>query len=76
MQRASFSLGRQTPARRSTLIPSTLLQGASKGRSLALVFIFPCFIQFVFWLGTTFHAPILPSAQFGPRAFAITCSMG
>jgi hypothetical protein len=29
MERASFSLGRQTPARRRTLIPSTPLRGTS-----------------------------------------------
>jgi hypothetical protein len=30
MERASFSLGRQAPARRRTLIPSTLLRGTPR----------------------------------------------
>jgi hypothetical protein len=34
MERASFSLGRQAPARRRTLIPSTLLRGTPRAEAL------------------------------------------
>jgi hypothetical protein len=34
MERASFSLGRQAPARRRTLIPSTLLRGTPRAAAL------------------------------------------
>jgi len=33
MKRASFSLGRQAPARRRTLIPSTLLRGTPRAEA-------------------------------------------
>jgi hypothetical protein len=45
MERARFSLRQQTPARRSTLIPSTPLRGTPR----CARFIFPCLIQFVLW---------------------------
>ena len=39
MERASFSLGRQTPARRSTLIPSTPLRGTPRAAALRSFYI-------------------------------------
>jgi hypothetical protein len=38
MERASFSLGRQTPAHRSTLIPSTPLRGAPRAAALLVLY--------------------------------------
>jgi hypothetical protein len=39
MERASFSLGRQTPARRSTLIPSAPLRGTPRAAALRSFYI-------------------------------------
>jgi hypothetical protein len=39
MERASFSLGQQTPARRSTLIPSTPLRGTPRAATLRSFYI-------------------------------------
>ncbi len=76
MERASFSLGRQTPARRSTLIPSTSLMGRGlQGQQPCARFIFPWLIQFVLWrvfaLRTSHPSQAVPTtlhSHFCPRA--------
>ena len=40
MERASFSLGQQAPARRRTLIPSTLLRGTPRAAALRSFYMF------------------------------------
>jgi hypothetical protein len=72
MERASFSLGRQTPARRSTLIPSTSLRGTRRAaalRSFYTVCVVSCY-------RTTYFAPTRqPSAVTFARALAMKCSI-
>ena len=83
MERASFSLGRQTPARRSTLIPSTSLMGREREgtpRAAALRSFYISLVNtvcVVACLRTTYLAPIpQPSTVTLVRALAMKCSMG
>jgi hypothetical protein len=82
MERASFSLGWQTPARRSTLIPSTPLRGTPRAADLRSFYIslvntvcvVPC-------SRTTYLAPIPSFPQPSTvtlvrRALAMKCSLG
>jgi len=78
MERASFSLGRQTPARRSTLIPSTPLRGTPRAAALRSFYI-PLVntVCVVACLRTTYLAPIpQPSTVTLVRALAMKCSLG
>jgi hypothetical protein len=78
MERASFSLGRQTPARRSTLIPSTPLRGTPRAAALRLFYIsLVNTVCVVACLRTTYLAPISqPSTVTLVRALAMKCSLG
>ena len=78
MERASFSAGRQTPARRSTLIPSTPLWGTPRAAALCLFYI-PLVntVCVVACLRTTYLAPITQSSTVTlVRALAMKRSMG
>jgi len=76
MECASFSLGRQAPARKRTLIPSTLLRGTPRAESLRS-FYFSLFNAFcVVWSRTTYLAPTRqPSDVPFARALALQCSI-
>jgi len=75
MERASFSLRRQTPARRSTLIPSTLLRGTPRAAALRSFYISSFNTVCVVACSRTTHlSPIpQPSTVVLARSLAMKC---
>ena len=75
MERASFSLGRQAPARRRTLIPSTLLRGTPRAGALRpSIFLFNtvCVVSSPLALYISHPLPI-PRGPSCPRARVYVC---
>jgi hypothetical protein len=77
MERASLSLGRQAPARRRTLIPSTLSRGTPRAAALRSFYASLFNIVCVVCPRTTIsHPPGQPSAVPFARALAMKCFVG
>ena len=78
MERASFSLGRQTPVRRSTLIPSIPLRGTPRAaalRSFYISLVNTVCVVACFALRIS-HPSSNPPRSFLARALTMKCSVG